>query len=892
MRYLKLKLVNYIGIYNGMGLNEIIIDFSKSINDIIMIKGPNGSGKSTIFDSLNPFPDGFNVLIPGLPAEKTITILDNNIEYFIRILYPINKKGERDTTKAYITKTDININESIELNPNGNIGSFKDIIFTELSLDPNYLALSYLSGTKRGLADMKPFERKKYTNAIIQELVDYNNIYKALSKKSSVYRGMINNIVSKIDNLGNKELLLNTQKSILNKIENYSKEKDYIIEEIAKCKATINLLDPTGKIYNEYNNMISMHNKKNHELTVLMDQKDEILSSIKIDDNKNIKNLHDIYTENYNNINNSIEILENNIQFILSDKESKAKKIQLLQSEIDAINIIDENQDLLTIKDKIKTLEIQINEYDLLLNNENNILSLNDCESALIMFENIKNDIYRIRDNHSFDIINLGEAVLMTQLYMNEDFTKNQINMLDNKISEYYRLLDISKPLELKPSECSNINCPFIENAVKAKYEIDNMNINNMINEKNNLCDIYNKDCNYNMIVNKINLYKNEIDVLYRYLYQNYIILKKCNINITKQDLCNYIKDGYLFDNEISILNHKREIANIKSLKDSAEESMNNLYNLYNKFKGKIDIINMNNKIIEELTGDLNELLSKIDSMNDDIFELQNKRTVIYDILQKIKYVLNIDSDISSLKNEIRDLTSRLNKISNDMENVKSNIKNSNELTEKLNKINSLLNPLFKSRDEVSRNINLCDEYNVELQKYKELFNDIEIFKKYSSPTKGIQLIFIELYMNNILTLANNMLSLLFDGQYSLTQFIINENEFRIPCLGSGIMNDDISSMSTSEICMISMILSFSILKQSSTSFNILKLDEIDGGLDENNRRIFVSLLYKIKSMLDVEQIFIISHNSEIPMDNVDLVLLNQNNLNESIYNSNIIFKN
>ena len=273
----------------------------------------------------------------------------------------------------------------------------------------------------------------------------------------------------------------------------------------------------------------------------------------------------------------------------------------------------------------------------------------------------------------------------------------------------------------------------------------------------------------------------------------------------------------------------------------------------------------MNNKIIEELTGDLNELLSKIDSMNDDIFELQNKRTVIYDILQKIKYVLNIDSDISSLKNEIRDLTSRLNKISNDMENVKSNIKNSNELTEKLNKINSLLNPLFKSRDEVSRNINLCDEYNVELQKYKELFNDIEIFKKYSSPTKGIQLIFIELYMNNILTLANNMLSLLFDGQYSLTQFIINENEFRIPCLGSGIINDDISSMSTSEICMISMILSFSILKQSSTSFNILKLDEIDGGLDENNRRIFVSLLYKIKSILDVEQIFIITLNLHYP---------------------------
>ena len=892
MRYLKLKLINYIGIYNGMGINEIEIDFSKSINDIIMIKGPNGSGKSTIFNALNPFPDSFNNLIQNVPAQKSIDIIDKNIIYKINILYPVNKKGERDTTKAYIEKINTDINESYELNPNGNITSFREIICSELTLDQNYLALSYLSGNNRGLADMKPFERKKYTNSIIHELVDYNDIYKVMSKKSSVYKSMINTIVSKINNIGNKELLISNKESLINKLNKYDIEKDEIINNIANCKASINLLDSTGEYYKEYNNLVNIYNDKNKELSVLENDRNDILNDIQINNDKNIKNLYDIYTDNYNNIINSIQILESNAQFILIEKESKAKKIQSIQLDIDNINISNNDCDLIDINDRIKELESRISSYNNILNNCDYILSINDCESVLVMFENIKNDIYRLRDSYPLNIINLGDSILMTQIYIDNSHTLNRINTLNDNIFEYYRLLEISEPYKLKPDDCSNINCPFIKNAIIAKSKIDNIDINNLIYNRDNLQYMYDQDTEYNYNINKINLYKNEIEVIYRYILQNHIILSKCNINITKSDLCNYIKNGYLFDNEIQIMNKNREISNIKEFKDKDEKSLNDLYLIYNKYKNKIDSIYMYNKMITELSEELNELLSKIDEINIDIAELQNKKSIVYDILQKIKYILSIDNNINELKNSISDLSNRIYNMKNNIDKIKDLTNKSNELTERLNNINNILKPLVKNIDDISRNITLCDEYEDELSKYKDKFNIIEIFKKYSSPNKGIQLIFIELYMNNILTLANNMLSLLFNGEYKLMQFIINENEFRIPCIGSGIMNDDISSMSTSEICMISMILSFSILKQASTDFNILKLDEIDGGLDENNRRIFVSLLYKIKSILEVEQIFIISHNSEIPMDDVDLILLNSNNLNDFNYNSNIIFKN
>jgi DNA repair exonuclease SbcCD ATPase subunit len=132
----------------------------------------------------------------------------------------------------------------------------------------------------------------------------------------------------------------------------------------------------------------------------------------------------------------------------------------------------------------------------------------------------------------------------------------------------------------------------------------------------------------------------------------------------------------------------------------------------------------------------------------------------------------------------------------------------------------------------------------------------------------------MQLYMNKIITTANDLLSLLFDGEFILQPFIINEAEFKIPCVGNGLMHDDISSMSTAQKSMISMILSFSLLRQSSTKYNIVFVDEIDGGLDTGNRAYFITLLDRLMMMLQCEQCFIVSHNSELDTSMADLIVL------------------
>ena len=111
MRFLRSRFKNYIGFYNGMGLDEIDIDFTKCTHNIVLIDGKNGSGKSTLLVHLNIFPDASTDFIPERTAEKDLILTNGTDIYNIQIISPADSKG-RKTTKAYIQKNGIELNEN------------------------------------------------------------------------------------------------------------------------------------------------------------------------------------------------------------------------------------------------------------------------------------------------------------------------------------------------------------------------------------------------------------------------------------------------------------------------------------------------------------------------------------------------------------------------------------------------------------------------------------------------------------------------------------------------------------------------------------------------------------------------------------------------------------
>ena len=150
MRLKSATFKNLKPIYRSSGKKEIYIDFSKCLHKITLIIGPNGSGKSTIINALQPLPDVSTLYIDGEEGEKILEYYCDDIIYVLRIVYPVNGYKKRTQTKAFIKKI-MSDGTEFELNPNGNIGSYKDALYSEFKLDANFVSLSKLSMEYRGI---------------------------------------------------------------------------------------------------------------------------------------------------------------------------------------------------------------------------------------------------------------------------------------------------------------------------------------------------------------------------------------------------------------------------------------------------------------------------------------------------------------------------------------------------------------------------------------------------------------------------------------------------------------------------------------------------------------------------------------------------------------------
>lgn len=899
MKFLSIKLKNYIGIYNGLGLNELYIDFRKCKNKIIAIRGRNGSGKSSLFKAINPLPDSSDKFIPGLPAEKTMEILDNDTLYIITIKHGIGKNGNRETTKAYIRK--IGADEE-ELNPNGNVTSFKDILFSEFNLDPNFVALSQLSSEDRGLADKTPAERKKFANSIINTLQVYNDIYKVLSKRSSIFKSMMNSLVTKIDNIGEEDKLNITLTSLENRINNMLNDKDLYTEQLAANKSRIALLDPDGSIQNSYNliynNLVSI-NTNIKECDDKIELSISKLPELKEFDDSKIIEYYNFIKAKIVELETYISMEKNELNRILVEREEEAKNIQSKSAKLLSIkserSYIDINKAMKDCKDSIEKYSsiIQVIGIKDIFN-----ISKDEFIIGLNTLKEIKEVIDTCKSFYEYHIIEKSISYIKENKYPELDYIESEINnttiLLRQKSDEYqeYVLLNkVASKLSNRPSNCGIDSCAFIKDAIEANKKEPQKNLIRLEAEIKDLETLISELNIKKVEYTKMTECVNHIKTLVRNLNKNISIINKLPISevcLSNDNILKAILDNYDFK-EIDILYQYIDYANIIEEYKKQIELLNRLESEYKVYESK-------NQIVEEITNSIEELNIRLNTFTKDIeskgvlISNYNKELDLFKAkLLDCELLNSMISKKKELANKKAEEVSKFNMIKSNMITIKECANNIIDIQNKLDNLNKGIAPIIADRDKIKHGLIVLKEYREELELYTAKYNKVEIIKKYSSPSKGIQTLFMELYMNKTISLTNELLSLLFDGEYVLGQFVINESEFRIPCIGSGLPNDDISSMSTSQICMISMILSFALLQQSSTKYNILKLDEIDGGLDTTNRLQFLNILEKQMEILNTEQVFLISHNSEMNFENCDIIQLKSDDSN--VVNGNFIYK-
>ena len=895
MRIEFIALDNYIGIFNGTGKRHIEFNFTQCKN-VIAIRGFNGSGKSTLMRTLNPFPDSNEMLIPGLEAHKRIVYLKNEFRYIIDIIYPIKNNGERATSKVSILKLNWSTGEQWAINPNGNVSEAKELIMNEFELDNNYITLSQLSSEDRGLADKRPAERKKFVNDILSDLTAYNSMYKILTKKSSTLKALTNSINMKIDRILNGRSLNNLKDELAmieKKLKSEELEREEILQEIGALDF---LIVNKKKDLEEYDNNIIKKTALNKAIETISSDITTIRGSYfySAQGNKIVDDLGNPY-ENPNLL-DSINAIKRNIstekisyQVKFENDVNEVKKLRNINSEIkDKIDKIRMQLGILT-DNNAQDPEEFIKSFKENLDSRNEILDEINKRNASKLFEsNItieKLDMMKAQLDYIMNRININLPI-----YDTPDGYSVNIDKVNAKIknSEIARDKIVKKLLQINnisedlidskiPKDCKIKDCPMRLAIEKAKKD------NHQIQELNKILDAYDNT------IKESKQYIEDLSIRYREslsrseLLTHYnsfsdIILTLLNFDTNTKSNFDSItskvwEDPDLYNRTVSMLIYKYiDIFNMKAQYEALQTTYINTVDLYTKIINKVDQI-------KELKENENILVRGYKKNEDELIKLENSCNEYNGYIVNINAKLDILDKLLPLATALKEKHDSLVQITEIIEKAKENIEsvkdNMNHRAKLIAESNSFADSIEKLRiyyNNTNQDFRMAAEYINELTQYNNTYQKIETVKKFTSPTTGIQTLFMEAYMNNVLIVANQLLQLMFNGQFILQPFVINESEFRIPCAGNGYLNDDISSMSTSQICIISMIISFAMLYNSSSCYNILKLDEIDGGLDTNNRLHFISMLNQVMAIMKCEQCFIISHNSELETGEISTI--------------------
>lgn len=897
MRLISAKFKNLTGLYMGTGLTDITIDFTKCTHDIVYIVGKNGSGKSTLMSALHPLPDPSNMYLLGKAGEKELIYQsDEGNRYIVLIQYPVYSNGNRAVTKAYFSEVDIN-GTITELNTNGTVGSFKDILYSKFSLDPNFSSLSFLSTEDRGLVDMKPSDRKKFIANLLESLEVYNDIYKTMNKRSSSFKAIVNSIAAKIDSIGDEQKLLFNKTAAENRIQVLLQQEQSYTKQIASSEATINLIDPDGSIQSNYKRLFD-------ELNMIKSNIGMVEESIDLSKYKSLQDVIDAYNaeeDRENKYRQKIGVLDANksslsdqLATIDADIYERNSKYQALVGTFDykelQSTVVGYRKKIFDYEQTFKKIGVSAN-----------ALTKDEYIVALNLLEDFRTAVTNIKMYGSNEAISLACKYILSSNSLIDDLNELQdisSNIDDQKIKttreldRYSAVLARTTILEKRPDKCKIGSCPFISDALKAKDERPKENIdrlNRILNTLNEQKIQVTAKIERLSMVHRI---YNDINIVIRAIMRNANIINKLPNGSNYTNIAIFVERIECGDtfNDIKDMYQYIEYANIFELYKNDKDILSRL---------EIDLEKAKNTqyMIKDMADSIDKLVKRKKEIDEKIKAIEDQIKQVSAQLSQCTYTKNVLNDTISKYRKLEELKIKQSEIESQLKLVASNIEKISIEVSKINQANTQLQsirtellPLDKMKDDINFSLSKLEEYKKEYDQYNEKYTLVETLKLYSSPTKGIQTIFMQLYMDKTLGMSNKILSMMFNGELELSQYVINENEFRIPILNNttNMIIDDISNCSTSQKCMIAMIMGFVLAFHGSSVYNIVRLDEIDGGLDASNRSVFPELLRRIMDILRISQCFIVSHSSEAIMTDVDVICLNP--VSQDSLQGNVIF--
>ena len=847
MKILYLKLTNFINIVTAFNTETIEIDFSKSNNNVVLLTGPNGSGKTSILSCLHPFPTNGNmdvrsdnpIIVPRENGYKEIHISDGDDLYVIQHFYTRN--SDKHIIKSYIQKN------GVELNENGNVTSFKEIVEKELGLEQDYMKLTRLGSNVTNFIDMKRQERKNFTGKIISEADIYLSYHKKIMADKNKVNIQINHTSDlirrlQVDDLGE---LKKAQKSLQHQIEGLSAKIEKVNSELSVLQYQLN---DCGDIPAMKERIQEKEKELKHIQKALARA-----SEIKI----SISTLKSMIEEAKIAILKAKSSLDTSIitrTGILNQLDAIAHEIDSIRREISRIeddqNVKDMEANIELLRETIRrrAKESGISGYVRPCSKaemEDLIKMLDKCMDILL-------STYELGKGPIQKAVSFFHTKTDIEKYTRENREKIKRNKMQSLCEQVYA--EISKDIGLLGPDCKNPSGCRVYDFYQRIYEYATQAPDKVIEDETFLA--YTK------------MAYNNIQTVLKYLRDYHDVFEKMPECIKDQFLmstvlthiCNmewiYDKDiifhelGLITDDELQDADLE-ELSRQKAMLAQYKKANSNIEYFQNKLEELIDSRTT-------LMGQLDEVKETINSLNREIAEKEASVSDYEDMVVAMEHEDEVETEFNDLKSKLT-LASQL----------------SLQIREKTSVLNDLQfrkNKMSKTHQDNEFRIENYKRYKKDLDELSSKFTDLEYLARALSSREGIPLIFIQAYLKDIKDIANKLLDVVYDGDLHLEDFEITADEFGIPYSTKGTTVKDVIYASQGERSFISLALSFALTYKSISKYNIMLLDEIDATLDISNREKFLHVLEMQIDMIHAEQVFVISHNDMFNAYPVDIV--------------------
>lgn len=874
----RIKLINFIGIYNGLGKKELDIDLSSLTDkDIIIILGENGTGKSTLASVLHPLPgttDKRNKFIrEGKEGVKTVYYKrSDGVEYECKIIYSPTKTGH--ACKGFILKTRDD-DEKVELNPNGNITSYKEILFEELGVSDAILKLANQNDVCKGHVDMTSTERKVNMSSFLPEDI-YSHYFAVVDKIYKEMKTRINVLVEALGKMNDEDVLKKELEEVTGKINNLVEKRDKTIGKIKEFETRIDILEKDGDLEKKESKLYKEIRSFDKELEKIRDTMSGIYNNhlsniLDLDDgSKKITKLIEEFKKQINSDMMTLSILSNTIDNLKSHRNSLYDDID---SKKNILKDVSSNKSVNELKNILKEYKSRYDELDKLLSKLNTSLTKEDLINGYDIIYAIISNIDRIREN-DYDIVEKAVKKFddrkkfsdeLTTLYEKRNKLRSAKDLIINQIASLNENSELKDILDKRPKDCQINDCPFIQNA--QKWTLIEEKINEFSAKADEVDERLSKLNEEILTLEQLVAIFNIIENGWNYINSNMITIKKLPYNELYSTIEAYLEaimkpkkmdDADDFDTFIEILEYRDEYNDLQYKKIPSIETEIKILETQGKLIGNAKYE------LDKLELEYDKIVLDIDEANENYKKLDEQLKFREELVSYLETFYEKKIDYDELYKNMESSCDELKKLESSLEEIQKYKEKLKEKKAKLREIDAELNPLTRKRELYKTEQLKILDHKQELASIEEDMYKCEIIRdSLSIKGDGIPVDALEYFMDTVRQNANTLLSSTFDGSLYLEEFEINSKDFIIPYKKNGDRGMDVSFASSSERSFISLCLTLAIIEEIVSTYGIIILDEIDRGFSDNNKYKFINILGTQIKRVGISQTFMITHNRE-----------------------------